>query len=83
MDSLFFACTVAAIGTLILSLILSERRKLGERPVGLLAMRTGGETEGLAGEAGPMPGSGGKKKLRPKIGESLVRRQGPPTPRRP
>jgi hypothetical protein len=83
MESLFFAGTVAAIGVLILSLILSERRKLGEPPVGLLAMRTGGETDSLAGKEGPMPGSGGKKKPRPKIGESLLRRQGQPPPRHP
>lgn len=48
MDSLFFACTVWAVGALILSLIFSEKSKVGERLHGLLAMRTGGEQAAAA-----------------------------------
>jgi hypothetical protein len=42
MDNLFFLATVAAVGALILSLILTEKSKSGS-VFGLLMMRTGGE----------------------------------------
>jgi hypothetical protein len=78
MDSFFFACTVAAVGALILSLIFSEKSKVGERSLGLLAMRTGGDK----GDVAAAPASRGKKKQRPKVGEALVRRpQRPPMPK--
>jgi hypothetical protein len=78
MDSFFLACTVAAIGALILSLIISEKSKPGSKPFGLLAMRTGVERAALMKENAD---AGGKKKPRPKVGESLVRR--PPVPKTP
>jgi hypothetical protein len=81
MDSFFLACTVAAIGALILSLIISEKSKLGSKPFGLLAMRTGAERASLLKENAD---AGGKKKPRPKVGEALVRRaQGPKMPKNP